>query len=246
MQKNSTIEREQKFEIQSQLSNLEVQDILESHNLINQNIEVQKDVYWDNDDCLITNLKRGLRVRYISGVLKSIEFKSLFIASNGNRVVEEISLLNSNGELDIEKLNYLLVERLKLSTKKHEESKFSHLVVLESYGLKPCIVLDKTRVVFTDENENVEVGLDDIDGLPLHIEVELSGDNLVYYTTLVESLASNGQLKLKPINLGYLDLISQQNPKLKSPNEFTELFKQNYSWNVLDTEMELVQDLLIK
>ena len=96
---NENIEKEVKFKIDLKISMLQLEVFLKSLNLTKNKEISQKDVYWDNQNCDIINLKRGLRVRYISNQIKDVEFKSLFLKKNGQYVIEEIKLLK-DGQLD--------------------------------------------------------------------------------------------------------------------------------------------------
>lgn len=239
----SQIEEEQKFEITKNTTVDSLERALATLGFRLDHIQQQRDVYWDDEDCTITNLKRGLRVRHSSGQLHSVEFKSLFVGADGGFVVEEKTLLDDKGKPNHTQLGSVLVGRLGYNSPMQEYDDIER--VLTEYGLKPCIVLDKTRRVYVDAAKNVEAAIDDIAGLPLHLEVENTGDHEAYKKAIAALQQSLG-VRLKPTKAGYLDLIVSQHKKLLSRQEFADRFAANHSWNVLETERELVDALFAK
>jgi adenylate cyclase class IV len=244
----NSLETEQKYQVLSNTSVEQIEEILLGMGLIKTGIDEQKDIYWDNDICSINNLKRGLRMRYVSGELKTVEFKCLFVADNReNFVVEEISLL-INGRLDIEKLRSMLVNRMAIVSDAHIDAinpNDTPEFQLASLGLKPAIVLDKQRHLFIDAANSIEVGIDNIKGIPLHIEIELTGKDDASYLAFIKSIQSLDSLELIQVYMGYTDLLSAQNPHLKSKEEYDALFAQNPSWNVLESEKEIVAGMFL-
>lgn len=239
----SQIEEEQKFEVAQNATVDELEQALAELGFRLDHIQQQRDVYWDDEYCTITNLKRGLRVRHLSGSLHSVEFKSLFVGADGGFVVEEKTLLDDKGMPDHAQLGSVLAGRLGYNSPMQEYDDIER--VLTEYGLKPCIVLNKTRRIYVDAAKNVEAAIDEIANLPLHLEAENTGDYQAYKKAVAALRQSLGT-RLKPIKAGYLDLIVSQNKKLLSGQEFADRFAADHGWNVLETERELVDALLAK
>ena len=214
----------------------EVQDSIETAGFKLLSAQNQKDVYWDTEGCDLINLKRGLRVRYLEGEFSSVEFKSLFKKDDGSFFIEEVNLLKDKC-LDLDLLKSILVERLGVLT--DEFSKItgtSTTEILSSLGLKPTIILDKKRLIFTDRTQSHHICIDTIEGLPDHLEIEsVKGNNLKDIAAMFES-----SLKLKKTQKSYIDLLLQKNDKILSSVEFEKRFKENRKWNIQPGENNIV------
>ncbi|MDR2369702.1 MAG: CYTH domain-containing protein [Mycoplasmataceae bacterium] len=236
------LEMEQKFSFNEKWTVAEIEKIIEKFGLRRDGFEELRDVYWDNEDCKIMNLKRGLRVRFLFGVLKSVEFKSLFVNAMGKRLIEEISLLDEQQNIDLVKLNNLIVNRLQLSqTKVKNENNINN--ILSNYGLSPCMIISKKRSVFTDTKKNITVTVDLVENLPPHLEVELVGDDYDAYQEFIVQLKKTLPDDLREVKLGYNDLLAQKNPKILPLEVFLHRFEHDPEWNVLESEKKLVQEL---
>ena len=239
-------EKEIKYLLEESLSLEKVFDFFKSIGFYRVRIENQKDVYWDDTNLTITNYKRGLRLRFVDRVLVSVEFKSLFERHDGSRLVEEVSLMK-DGKYDFEKLKWILVERMGVVSvdkwKKMSPSGNDIERVLSDLGLSPEISLIKKRTVFEAEGKEVEVGVDQIQGINTHLEIENKDGEMIVFDELVAKI-ENKFPKAARVKYGYLDLIFQRNPKILSKEFFEEKYKSNYSWNVQTGEKEYVNKLL--
>lgn len=217
----------------------------------------QKDIYYDNKDLYITNLNRGLRIRFDEGVPFSLEFKSLFYnpyaEKNNPWFIEEIVFPFPVVTKDLKNL-FTILTRLKLPlstsarcfllngpTSKRSRGPFSSCVIEEillEHNLKPMIIVDKKRMIYQD-NRNTQYVLDFIEGLGYFLEIESEIDNPL---GVLESLPIDEELQV--IRSGYNDMLAD---KLVDyvPNEVKQrMFKEDQKWNVLDGEEELVEKLL--
>lgn len=236
-QQKTNIEKEVKFKITPEFTQTQLENFLKKHGLILKEQVHQKDVYWDNPDCEIINLKRGLRVRYVSSQIKDVEFKSLFQKENGQYVIEEIKLLK-NGYLDIPALKEILLDRLEIGGLKvcdHDQSD-SPEIYLSKLGLSPVVTLEKVRSVWTDHHDDIEVSVDIVAGLGVFVEVEQTGNSEQVYDQIVEKFESSDFATRDITHSGYLDLILTKNSKITSKSEFEEKFAQDHKWNVKQGE----------
>ncbi len=229
------IEKELKFIISPKVSKEDIKVFLENLGLVFNHQDLQTDIYWDTNNFDIINLKRGLRVRYVSNVLKNIEFKSLFQDDSGKYVVEEIKLLKDN-VLDKAVLEDILVNRLNIC----KDCEFKQNLPIEQYfsnlGLKSSVTLKKERSIFMDLQKSVEVCVDTVENLGIFLEVESVGDTVGLFEKIVEELNNSGFAILDNTHAGYLDLILSKNPKILTKGDFEKRFAENHEWNVKNGE----------
>lgn len=230
---NINIEKEVKFKIHSRVTGSELDKFLVKLGLTIKRREQQEDVYWDNKDCEITNLKRGLRIRYISNTVADVEFKSLFKGDNGQYVVEEIELLK-NGVLDTSAIKNILADRLEICRAK--DIKGSNLNSPEAnflnLGLLPVITLKKERRVWSDTAGEVEVSVDTISDIGVFVEIEQVDCQSQIYDHIVEKFEKSGFTTRDIAYGGYLDLLISRNDKITPAVEFEKKFAEDNRWNV--------------
>ena len=238
------IEKEVKFKIDQKLTKLQLENFLFKQNLVKREKKEQKDVYWDNKTCDILNLKRGLRIRFISNKIIDIEFKSLFKGEDGRYVIEEIKLLK-NGKFKISSLKKILIDRLGVLNS--NDFNKCNLVSPENYlsklGLSPVITLEKEREIWVDENREVEVSIDVILDLGIFVEVEQVGNSNQNYDKLVKEFKKSNFTTQDFNHSGYLDLILNKNNKIISKSEFEKKFEENNKWNVRPGEINIFLSL---
>jgi len=241
--RNPNIEKEVKFIIKSNITIPELNQFLIQLQLSPKHQVFQKDVYWDNQNCKIINLKRGLRIRYISNKVKDFEFKSLFKGQNGQYVVEEQKLL-VNGQLDVSALKKILVNRLNICRLNNFESNFYSLEsYLSKLGLLPIVTLEKNRSIWIDQNNEIEVSVDIISNLGTFVEVEQVSNFNQIYNKVVYKL-ENSNFTIRDItHSGYLDLILNKNDKIISKSEFERKFTKNNMWNIQHNEKHIYLSL---
>jgi adenylate cyclase class IV len=237
MQNSSNIEREEKFEVVGKIN--VVYRLLEQHGFSKVKTVRQKDVYWDDSLYTITNKKRGLRVRYVADELDSFEFKSLFINEAGEKVVEEVGLLN-DGELNELKLQEILTNRFEF-VQLYRGANLEEILL--SYGLKPAYSINKTREIYREKNGNIEISVDKIECLNPHIEIEYMDGNPQIYENIVEKFK---QIDIfNPTTKGYVELVMGNTPGIRSSEEFERLFAENPKWNVMHGEESIVEMLFV-
>jgi adenylate cyclase class IV len=129
---------------------------------------LQEDEYYDTKALYLTNLCRGIRLRYHKDVPSKLEYKALFCNANGTRYVDEVPFELPMSSDSITKLSEILT-RLKLPSIEQKEYE-SVPVMLGSIGLEAMIVVNKHRYEF--ESESVVFALDNIEGLGYFIEIE--------------------------------------------------------------------------
>ena len=238
--KNKNIEKEIKFKISVKMTKLELNQFLKRLGLRLKVEFLQKDVYWDNKDCEIINLKRGLRIRYILNKIKDVEFKSLFKNDKGQYVVEEIKLFK-NEKLDISALGNILVNRLGIC--KLEDINNSNLscpeVYLSNLGLLPTITFEKFRKVWIDPAGEIEVSVDIIPDLGTFVEIEQVSNSKHFFDQIVEKF-ERSKFTIRDIAYsGYLDLLLNKNNKITSKSEFEKKFREDNKWNVKSGEEDI-------
>lgn len=239
-------EIEVKFQIVCPKQVGDVIDILQKNGLCFQAKTTQNDTYWDTEQCEIINLKRGLRSRSASGKVVALEFKSLFKRADGTSFIEEIPLFKDNS-IDVGGLREILVNRLGVLSEASFSLDNSNNNNVKSFlsglGLKSKVEISKTRYSFV--NNSSEVSIDNVVGLPLHLEIELSENgNYVDYQKLINRFMNDSALVLQPVEKSYIDLLFQANNNFLSPEEFEQKFQEDFSWNVLPNERQLVESLL--
>lgn len=241
---NTNIEREVKFKIDSRVTGLELDKFLKKLDLSMKHKVSQKDVYWDNQACDIINLKRGLRVRYISNQIKNVEFKSLFKGKEGQYVVEEIKLLKGD-KFDTSALKDILVNRLGIcELKDFKNNNFGSLeIYLSSLGLSPSIILEKERKVWIDRNEEVEVSVDTVSDLGIFVEVEHVGISHQVYDQIVGKFEKGGFAVRDTTYSGYLDLLLDKDNKITPKAGFEKKFAEDNMWNVKIGERDIFLSL---
>lgn len=214
--------------------------VIKSLGLVPHKVQNQKDVYWDTDDFMMINLKRGLRIRYVNGKLSAIEFKSLFKNEDGEYFIEEIDL-RDNGKLNLTKLKNILVDRLGIFSQKESVAHCdSHYEILGSFGLKPIVCVQKRREIYANANRTRLVCVDKIEGLPLYLEIEsLDGTSPVDIALKFEKV-----LELEKTQASYLDLVFQSDKNILSKSEFDRKFEEDKRWNVQPNEESIVDGLL--
>ena len=242
--KNRNEEKEIKIKISKAQYNKLLSSRPRSSKLINP--LNQKDVYYDREDLYITNLNRGLRVRFHEHSLVCLEFKSLFYnpyADKGNPwFIEEITFpfpLESN---NLNKLFSILVRLDLLSPVKatYCSPKLSHLFeveqILSCADLKPMIVVNKKRVGYQDGK--VQYVFDYIKGLGYFLEIESQQEDPL---RILEKLnLDNCQI----IRNGYNDMLAVDIPSYVSNDEKQRRFKKNPNWNILPSEKEMIEEIL--
>lgn len=238
------IEREVKFKINPTWTKLELERFLKKLNLIKKEQISQKDIYWDNQICEIINLKRGLRVRYISDQIKDVEFKSLFKGESGQYVIEEIKLFKK-GCLDTSSLKEILVNRLEICKAKdfNNDDSDSPELFLSRLGLMPVVTLEKKRSVWIDNKREVEVSVDAVSGLGIFVEVEQIGRIGQVFDFIVKELENSGFAVRDITHSGYLDLILIKNNRITSKSEFEKRFMEDNMWNVKTGEKNIFLSL---
>lgn len=244
IRQKTNIEKEVKFTINPKLTKSQLENFLKEQGLVKKGQILQKDVYWDNQACDIINLKRGLRVRYISNQVKDVEFKSLFKGENGQYVIEEIKLLK-NGEFEISALKKILINRLGIcKLKDFNNSNFdSPEIYLSKFGLSPVIILEKERSVWIDQKAEIEVSVDVVSDLGIFVEVEQVGNSNQVYDKIVERFEKSSFATRDITHSGYLDLILNKNGKITSKSGFEKKFIRDNMWNVRRGEKDLFLSL---
>lgn len=205
----------------------------------------QKDIYYDKEDMYITNLNRGLRVRFKGDSPHCLEFKSLFCnpyAQNNNPwFIEEITLpfplkLNSLNDF------FSILVRLNLLspiTSTYYSSSLSHFPqveqVLLNSQLKPMITVRKNRVGYQDDQ--AEYFLDYIENLGYFLEIESQQDNPL---DILEKLSLK---EYQLIRNGYNDMLAVTVPAYLPNETKQEKFREDPMWNVLPSEKDLIEKI---
>lgn len=244
MQQKTNIEKEVKFKINPRLAKLQLENFLKKQGLVAKERILQKDVYWDNQACEIINLKRGLRVRFISSQIVDIEFKSLFKGEGEKYVIEEVKLFK-RGRFEISTLKEILIKRLGILRLEDFDENNLDLpeIYLSKLGLLPIVTLEKEREVWIDQNNETEVSIDVVLDLGIFVEVEQVGNSSQSYDKLVEKFKESNFATQDFTHSGYLDLILNKNKKIISKAGFEKKFKENNRWNVKPGEIDLFLSL---
>ena len=244
VKQNKNIEKEVKFKIDSKLAKSQLEDFLKKLGLVAKEQIFQKDVYWDNRTCDIINLKRGLRIRYISNKIKDVEFKSLFNKMNGQYVVEEIKLFKEN-MLDVSALKEILVTRLEICELKDFDNDNSNSpeIYLSKLGLKPVVILEKERSLWVDKNNEIEVSVDIVTDLGTFVEIEQVDNSNRIYDEIVKKFEESIFATQDSTHGGYLDFILNKNSKITSKSEFENKFVKDSMWNVKPNEKNIFLSL---
>ncbi len=247
MKKNPpNLEKEVKFKIHSETSPEQLHSFVTSLGMTLHRKDVQRDVYWDTADCRIINLKRGLRLRYVKGQLRHVEFKSLFQNQDGKYVVEEIKLYE-RGVCDYDKLRHILVDRLQIMNSDVFNtcpSTGSPEQFLSGIVLCPAVIIDKERNVYRDQEQQIEVCIDTIPELGTFVEVESLMTSDTQFNGIVDKFTHSGFATADLVHAGYLDLLIEKDSKISSPSQFAEQFKINPKWNVQPNEESLYLALI--
>lgn len=234
------LEKEVKFTINASLSQADLIDFIGKLGLALDHQDSQTDVYFDNDNYDIINLKRGLRLRYSSGKLKSLEFKSLFKGENGF-AVEEVKLFDKN-TLDYAGLENILVNRLDICNQELFSQNKKGVAVekfLSGLNLVPAVTLKKDRQVYIDQEKKVEVCVDMIYGLGTFVEVEAIDSTSPLFDELITKFEKSGFASLDKTHAGYLDLMLSKNSKILSKSAFENKYLENPKWNVKPNEVQI-------
>jgi adenylate cyclase class IV len=232
-------EIEIKYQVNSSLE--ELNNLIKQQNLQFVNSEEQKDEYWDTESFKIINLKRGLRIRYLGDKIKSIHFKSLFKKSNNDFFVEEIKLFE-NQKLDLIKLKEILENRLEITKFKNFEKYEGKTPqeVFKMLGLQIAVNFHKKRTCYKENQNKFLFFIDEIDSLPLHIEIETHDRiNLKEISKIVED-------KLDVINAkqkGYIGILFDKHSEILPEEKFQEKFKQDKLWNILKNEKGIYESI---
>ena len=242
--KNKNEEKEVKVKISLEQYNRLLNNRPKNATLIKQ--VNQKDVYYDREDLYITNLNRGLRVRFKGDTPQCLEFKSLFYnpyTKNENPwYIEEITFSFPFESKSLEKL-FLLLVRLDLllpTTTAYFSPALSHLSEIEQIlshsNLKPMIIVNKNRVGY--QQGQVQYIFDYIEGLGYFLEIESESE---------DPLEILGKLQLEDYQLirnGYNDMLAVNIPSYLPNEEKQKRFRENPSWNILPGEKDIVEEML--
>lgn len=206
-------------------------------------MKFQIDEYFDSELFMFTNLNRGLRVRYSGKIPQSVEFKSLFWNKYGNPnnpwYIEEVGLrlpLNTESKIIL----CTILKRFNLSLNIPEDIAIDYQLfkdLLNEAGLSSKIVVTKEREEY--ENDESAFVFDYIKELGYFIEIETKGVDPLNILKLIPVISN-----YTVIRNGYNDMIGENIPNL-IPNEIKQrLFRLNPYWNVLETEVGIVHELL--
>lgn len=234
------LENEVKFIIDKSTSFSDLVIFIEKLSLLLDRQDLQTDVYYDNSRYDIINLKRGLRVRYLSEVLTNLEFKSLFKGKSGY-AIEEVKLLEDNS-LNYSELENILVYRLNICSREaflQNKKGVSVEAFLIGLGLVPTVTLKKDRRVYIDREKKVEICVDSIEGLGTFVEVEAIDNSSPLFEEMVTKFQQSEFAQLDETHAGYLDLILSKNSKILTKTDFEKKFAENPKWNVKPNEDEI-------
>lgn len=203
----------------------------------------QIDEYFDTELFMFTNLNRGIRVRHNDKIPESVEFKSLFWNKYGNPdnpwYIEEIGL---KIPLDITSKKTLsaIFKRFNLVLNMPEDSNVDYQLfkdLLNKIGLSPRIVVTKEREEY--ENDKSTFVFDYIKELGYFIEIETKGIDPMDILKTIPVISD-----YSVVRNGYNDMVGENIPNLISNDIRQQLFRLNHSWNVLETEVDIVNQLL--
>lgn len=203
----------------------------------------QVDEYFDTELFLFTNLNRGIRVRHNNKIPELVEFKSLFWNKYGSLnnpwYIEEIGLKIPLDTTSKKTLNAILKRfNLALNISKNDNIDYQLFKdLLNKIGLSPRIIVTKKREEY--ENDESTFIFDYIKECGYFIEIETKSiDPMNILKTI--SVISNYNV----VRSGYNDMVGENIPNLISNNIRQQLFRLNHSWNVLGTEVDIVDQLL--
>ncbi|MDO8498266.1 MAG: CYTH domain-containing protein [bacterium] len=240
--------RNEEREIKVQISKEQYDKLLGKSPLYSKQIKQvnQKDIYYDREDLYLTNLNRGLRVRFKGNTPELLEFKSLFYnpytQNNNPWFIEEIAFPFPLEVNNLEKLFSLLVRLnllspIEVTYYSFEPSHFPRIEqILLNLNLKPMIVVSKKRVGY--EDGKVRYLFDYIEGLGYFLEIESEGE---------DPLKILNRLQIEDYRIvrnGYNDMLATKIVGYVPNEEKQKKFKENPSWNILPTEKELVAEML--
>lgn len=233
-------EIEIKYQVNSDY--LKLSELIKKLGLSLTSSEEQRDEYWDNKNFKIINLKRGLRIRYSASGIKSIQFKSLFKKENGNYFIEELDLLN-HGKFDLELLKNILHERLGVIANNKIKSLDSPQKILKSLDLDIAVVFNKKRSTYSDNDKKYLLFVDEVEGLPLHIEIEACDRETLNQVSF--EFEKNLDL-VKTGQKGYLGILFGNKKGILSEEEFDRRFKKDPKWNLQANELEMYENIFNK
>lgn len=183
----------------------------------------ETDVYWDTDSWKLLNLKRGLRTRFVDNRLTAVEFKSLFMNGRGQFVIEEIQFLERN--------------RWRLR---------NLLQILADAGAEGDLVevatITKQRTEYQNGSGECLACIDEIEGQPLFIEVEMIRGSEREFCRIARDFERH--LRLDATQDSYIDIVLRHDDRLLSVDEFSRRFLHDRQWNVSPREAGRVQRLL--
>lgn len=203
----------------------------------------QKDEYFDNLQFQITNLNRGLRVRWNNNNPTILEFKSLFYnpyspSKINPWYIEEIPISFPLGKNELETLNQILT-RLKFPKPKSlRKERLDYNLLrkfLMQYNLEPQIIVIKTRREYLYQDSTVT--FDEVESLGYFMEIESKAgpENLFYQLGIKD---------LKIVRFGYNDMLAEGRKNLIPNDERQKRYFNNPCWNILEPEKDLVEKLL--
>jgi len=211
---------------------------------LKEKVKKQTDIYFDNELMSITNLNRGLRIRFNGNVVSQLEFKSLFFNKHTRKdnpwYIEEISLDMPLNKKSYKKLDSIL-QRLAVSLPRLEMETLDYKglkIALANVGLYPKITVTKDRQEFV--GKNAIYVFDYIKELGYFIEIETNDgtDPLKIINKVI------GNKDYSFIRNGYNDMVAKNIDNYLSNEVKQLLFKINHQWNILPTEEKLVDKLL--
>jgi adenylate cyclase class IV len=213
----------------------------------------QKDIYYDRQDLYITNLNRGLRIRYDGDEPKYLEFKSLFfnIKKDNPWFIEEntfnlpllcedyyklLTILLRLHLLPLNKDTYLWLIRQKWDCHNYIDGIKSLNKCLLKANLVPMITVKKERTEY--EKNRVIYTFDYIEGLGHFLEIESQNEDPV--KILKRLPIEDYQI----VRNGYNDMIAVNIPSYLPNEEKQRRFRENPGWNILPNEKEVVEEML--
>ncbi len=241
MAQDSIEEKEIKVQVEENLFKYKIKE-LESKKL-NSKIITQTDFYFDTTEMKLSNLNRGLRVRFNEDITNSFQFKSLFKrADNLDNpwFIEEINFSLPMKPTDIDQFNQLL-KRLGFSElTQNNINNFEDLEKeLNNHDLKVMVKVRKHRTEFEDSS-NTYV-FDYIEGLGYFIEIETTDGNPIQ---IMSDFINQESINI--VRSGYNDMLSVDIPNYVTNEEKQSKFVKSYNWNVLPTETDLVKNYFLK
>lgn len=233
---------QQEKEIKLKIPDHQIQYILEkvSTNPESGNEIAQKDVYYDTQDLLITNLNRGLRLRSKNNRLDCMEFKSVFYNPNNKNhpwYIEEIKIKLPITQKEIKILNDIIrrfeLPLVSMNDQNLLDNEEEITKLLTQAALYPTITVNKKRRQFSDHQREVKYFIDYIENKGYFLEIE---SEKLPFNVILEELFEKEEYKV--MQNGYNDMIAEGLPGY-IPNDVKQLrFKTNFDWNVLRNEKE--------